>query len=145
MLIVSISKLDSARLCLHINFSIQPLIDVSLISSSAPKEEKSEVKAILEQWQEEIKMQPAAAHVSSHTSTTQNNRSHFDDDVEPPPMCFAVDETDNADTSEAVALAAANALRGVELRSRDSNLQPDDQASVYDKVLPTFSSGATTI
>jgi hypothetical protein len=50
-------------------------------------------------------------------------------------MCFAVDEESN-DSSEAVARAAANALRGVELRSRDSNLQPDDQASVYDKVLP---------
>ncbi len=90
-------------------------------------------------------MKPLQEHVSSHTSTTQNKRNHFDDDVEPPPMCFAVDEPENADASEAVAVAAANALRGVELRSRDSNLQPDDQASVYDKVLTPFLSGATTI
>ena len=60
-------------------------------------------------------------------------------------MCFAVDEPENADSSEAVALAAANALRGVELRSRDSNLQPDDQASVYDKVPHTPPSSATAI
>ena len=93
------------------------------------------MKAILEQWQEETKTQPTAEHESYHAINNQNKRSHFDDDVEPPLMCFAVDEPENTDASEAVALAAANALRGVELRSRDSNLQPDDQASVYDKVL----------
>jgi hypothetical protein len=112
--------------------SVQLVIHVS---SSAPKEEKSEVKTILDQWQEESKTLPTADHVSSNSTNAQNQRSYIDEDVEPPPMCFAVDEESN-DSSEAVARAAANALRGVELRSRDSNLQPDDQASVYDKVLP---------
>ena len=107
------------------------------------KEEKSEVQTVLEQWQEELKSIPAPEN--SHfvaDNFPQARQNHYDDeDVPPPPVCFSVDESENAESVESVALAAANALRGVELRSRDTNLQPDDQASVYDKasVGPEFS------
>ena len=95
------------------------------------------MQTVLEKWNEEVETMPAAEKIHAQVDRvvpTIQKRYDDDDDFAPPPVCFSVDESDNVDSAESVALAAANALRGVELRSRDSNLHSDDQASVYDKV-----------
>ena len=109
----------------------------SSFRSAPQKEETSDVQAVLEQWQEEVRSMPATEQATSNfdSATHSQVNKYDDDDIAPPPVCFSVDESDNVDSAESVTLAAANALRGIELRSRDSSLHPDDQASVYDKVM----------
>jgi hypothetical protein len=114
---------------------IQAVHNLTVFHPSAPvKEEKSEVQSVLEQWQEEIKsIQPAEPLHNFADDSHDTRRNHYDEDLPPPPTCFSLDESENVDSADSVVIAAANALRGVELRSRETTLQPDDQASVYDK------------
>ncbi len=105
--------------------------------SSTSKEEKSQVQLALDHWQEQSNIQ----HTIDRDDRPSNSNPEcttgysFDESAPPPPGCFSLHEdVDLAATTSSVTLAAQAALRSVDLRSRDNSLQPDDQATVYDKV-----------
>ena len=107
----------------------------TLVSSST-KAEKSEVQVALEQWKEQMKQNGHPIEADMGGMQHIKSQVLYDDVSTPPPAaCFSVQEDQELpDSASSVALTAAAALRGVELKAKDMNLHSDDQASVYDKV-----------